>query len=101
MALPYQNSFHLGNISLAFGCHYGNVPTVSWDQFGRTWERKIMGERTWEIEDASGKRRVTLAQFRAEIDARKAAAAPIMAAWKRGDVDGCAKAQAEMRARFR
>lgn len=57
-------------------------------------------ERTWEITDANGKRSVTLAQFRAEVDARKAAAAPIMDAWRRGDINGCAKAQAAMRKQF-
>jgi hypothetical protein len=45
-------------------------------------------------------RTVTLAQFRAEIDARKAAAAPIMDAWRRGDLKACEVAQAAMRKRF-
>lgn len=61
-----------------------------------------MTERTWEIADIDGSNRrcVTLAQFRAELDARKAAAAPIMDAWKRGDQAGVAAAQAAMRAKF-
>ena len=55
--------------------------------------------RTWEISDLDGsnKRCVTLAEFRAELDRRKALAAPIAAAWKRGDISGVAKAQAAMR----
>lgn len=57
--------------------------------------------RTYEIEDASGKRNVTLAEFRAEMDARKEAARPIMAALLRRDHDGCAAAQAAMRAKFK
>lgn len=54
--------------------------------------------RTWEISDADGnKRTVTLAQFRAEVDARKVLAKPIADAWRRGDLAACAKAQAAMR----
>lgn len=57
-----------------------------------------MAERTWEISDAAGrKRRVTLAEFRAELDARKAMAAPIMDAMRRGDIKACGDAQAAMR----
>ena len=59
-----------------------------------------MTEQTFEIEDASGKRRVTLAQFRAELDARKAMAAPIMDAFRRNDMAACAKAQTAMREKF-
>jgi hypothetical protein len=58
-------------------------------------------EQTWEIEDANGKRRVTLAQFRAEIEARKTAAQPIMDAWRKGDMRACERAQRAMRASFR
>ncbi len=58
-------------------------------------------ERTWAIKDASGERTVTLAQFRAELAARAAMAAPIMAAVIRGDLAGCAKAQAAFRAKFK
>lgn len=58
-------------------------------------------EQTWEIEDGYGKRRVTLAQFKAEMAARRAAAKPIMDAFRRGDLEGCAKAQADMRKRFK
>lgn len=59
-----------------------------------------MTELTWTIADIDGKnpRQVTLAQYRAEIDAAKAAAAPIMAAFKRGDMAGMAKAQTAFRA---
>lgn len=60
-----------------------------------------MIERTWEIEDANGKRRVTLAEYRAELDARKPYAKAIADAVRRGDLDGSAKAQAAMRAKFR
>jgi hypothetical protein len=60
-----------------------------------------MTERTFEITDANGKRHVTLAQFRAEVDARAAAAAPIMNAWRRGDLKACGQAQATMRKRFK
>jgi hypothetical protein len=58
-------------------------------------------ERTWEISDIDGKnkRTVTLAQLRAEIDARKAAAAPIIAAWRTGDIKATAAAQAAFRKR--
>lgn len=57
-----------------------------------------MNKRTWKIADIDGsnRREVTLAQFRAELDARKAAAAPIMDAWRSGDLNGVAKAQAAM-----
>lgn len=56
-------------------------------------------ERTYEISDIDGsnKRRVTLAQFLAEHEARKAMCRPIMAAWKRGDMAGVEKAQAAYR----
>jgi len=59
-------------------------------------------ERTYEISDIDGsnKRTVTLAQFKAAHEARKAAAAPIMEAIRRGDLAGAAKAQAAMRAKF-
>ena len=57
-------------------------------------------ERTWEITDINGTRTVTLAQFRAEMDARKAMAAPIMAALRKGDLAACEKAQKAMRKAF-
>jgi hypothetical protein len=56
--------------------------------------------RTFEIEDSKGRRRVTLAEFRADLDARKAAASLVMGAIRCGDIDGCTKAQAAMRAKF-
>lgn len=60
-----------------------------------------MPEPTWDIIDQHGrKRRVTLTEFRAELDRRAAMAAPIMDAWRRGDLVGCETAQAAMRERF-
>ena len=61
-----------------------------------------MCERTWEISDGDGsnRRTVTLEQFRAELAARAAMARPIMAAVKRGDLEGCGQAQAAMREKF-
>ena len=60
-----------------------------------------MNDRTWTIKDADGtERTVTLAQFRAMIDERKAAAAPIMDAARRGDIAGFASAQTSFRKRF-
>lgn len=59
-------------------------------------------ERTYEISDIDGtnKRHVTLAQFRAELDARAAMAKPIMSAMRRGDLAACETAQDAMRKRF-
>ena len=57
-------------------------------------------DRTFEITDERGTRRITLAQFRAELDARQAAAMPIMDAFRRGDLKACGEAQAAMRAQF-
>ena len=59
-------------------------------------------ERTWEIGDLDGgnRRAVTLAQYRAELDARKVHTAKIMAAVRVGDLVAAAAAQAEMRAAF-
>lgn len=58
--------------------------------------------RTWTISDIDGanKRSVTLAQFRAELDARKAMAAPISAAFRRGDIAACERAQSALRKVF-
>lgn len=56
--------------------------------------------QTWEIEDANGKRRVTLAEFRAELNARHAETRKIAAAWRSGDIKATEKAQAEFRKRF-
>ena len=58
-----------------------------------------MIEQTWEIADIDGKnkRRVTLAQYKAEIAAHAAMAKPIMDAVLRGDLEACAAAQAKMR----
>ena len=55
--------------------------------------------QTWEISDADGsnKRRVTLAQYRAELDAAREAVKPVADAFMRGDHDGCARAQAALR----
>ena len=58
----------------------------------------MTADRTWEISDANSvKRTVTLAQFRAELDRAAALAKPIMAAWRRGDIEACATAQTAMR----
>ena len=59
-------------------------------------------ERTWEISniDGTNKRRVTLAQYRAELEARRKMTAPIMAAFRRGDLKACGEAQAAMRKAF-
>jgi hypothetical protein len=57
--------------------------------------------RTWEITEEDGtKRMVTLAQFRAIIDERKAATKPIADAWRNGDLEACTQAQAAFRKRF-
>jgi len=63
----------------------------------------VAATRTFEIVDLDGsnRRTVTLAEFLAEHEARKAMAAPIMAAWRRGDMNGVASAQAAMRAQVR
>jgi hypothetical protein len=61
-------------------------------------EMEMTAERTWEISDLDGsnKRTVTLAQYKAELAAAKAAVAPIVAAFKRGDMAGMAAAQASL-----
>jgi hypothetical protein len=63
---------------------------------------RATGERTWEIADIDGnnKRTTTLSAYRAELDERKVYTAAIAAAMRRGDLAGCAAAQAAMRARF-
>lgn len=43
---------------------------------------------------------MTLQELRAEIEARKAMAAPIMEALKRGDLIACERAQQAMREKF-
>ena len=57
-------------------------------------------ERKWWIEDSRGRRQITLAEYRADLDARHAMAQPIAAALRSGDLDACAKAQAAMRNAF-
>lgn len=59
-------------------------------------------ERTWEISDIDGrnKRTVTLAQYRAELVARKPYTAAIMQALRAGDLTACGEAQEAMRKRF-
>ncbi len=61
-----------------------------------------MTTRTWKIADIDGRnqRQVTLAEFKEMHEKHKASAALIMAAVKRGDLIGVAKAQAMMRAKF-
>lgn len=58
-----------------------------------------MTERTWQISDLDGsnKRTVTLAQYRAEVDAAKQAVAPVAAAWRRGDLKAVEAAQKRAR----
>lgn len=60
-------------------------------------------ERTWTITDINGKnpRTVTLAQYMAAHNARKAAANPIMDAFRRGDLAACGVAQEAMRKQFK
>lgn len=62
----------------------------------------VMTERTWEIGDIDGsnKRTVTPAQYRAELDARKAMTKPIVEAIRAGDIEACAAAQAAFRKAF-
>jgi len=62
----------------------------------------MTAERTWEISDIDGrnKRRVTLAQYRAELDARRPYTQAISDALRRGDLAAVAAAQAAMRKRF-
>jgi hypothetical protein len=62
------------------------------------WLQNALGKS--ETIDGKNPRRVTLAEFRAEIEARKAAAAPIMDALRRNDITGCAAAQATFRKQF-
>lgn len=58
----------------------------------------MTAERTWEITNRDGtKQTVTLAQYRAIIDERKVAAAPLMDAVRRGDLAGFAAAQKAFR----
>jgi hypothetical protein len=54
----------------------------------------------WIAAKTADDRAVVLAKFRADLDARKAAAAPIMDAWRRGDIRGCEDAQSAMRRKF-
>lgn len=60
-----------------------------------------MTAHTYEIRDIDGKspHRVTLAQFRADMGALRAAAKPISDAWRRGDIRGVEAAQKAFRAR--
>jgi hypothetical protein len=60
-------------------------------------------ERTWEISDLDGsnKRTVTLAQYRAELDARKVYTARIAAAVQTGNMKAVIAAQRAMRDAFR
>ncbi len=50
--------------------------------------------------DGSNKRRITKAQYRAELNERAVYAKAVMDAAKRGDMTAVAAAQAEMRKRF-
>ena len=57
-------------------------------------------ERTWEISDIDGrnKRTVTLAQYRAELDAALKRVRPVVAAFARCDWRAMERAQAAFRA---
>ena len=59
-------------------------------------------EKTFTIRDIDGSnpREVTLAQFLAHHEERKAMAAPIAAALRAGDHDACERAQQAMRKRY-
>lgn len=57
-------------------------------------------DRTFEIEDAAGKRTVTIAQFRAEMDARNAEAKKISDAWRAGNIKATEAAQRAFRVKF-
>jgi hypothetical protein len=54
----------------------------------------------WTAATTDAERAVVLAKFRADMDARKGDCAPIMAAWRRGDIQGCEDAQRAFRKRF-
>jgi len=58
--------------------------------------------KTYQISDIDGRnaRRITAAQLRAVLGARAAYARRVMAAFRANDLEGCAKAQADMRKRF-
>ncbi|MDX8513572.1 hypothetical protein [Mesorhizobium captivum] len=56
-----------------------------------------MSDVTYEVTIDGVSRTVTLAQFRAEMDRRRALAAPIAAAWHAGDKAGVIVAQKAMR----
>lgn len=61
-------------------------------------------ERTWEIKEHKGgkwvARTVTLAQYKAEVAARREAGRPIMDALRQGGLASCELAQATFRAQF-
>lgn len=61
-----------------------------------------MKERTWKISDIDGRnpRTVTLAQYRAELDARMAFTRKISDALRAGDLKAMEAAQIEMRKVF-
>ena len=54
----------------------------------------------WAGAKTDAERTAVLAKLRADLDARKAAAAPIMAAWRNNDIVGCQKAQRAFRRKF-
>lgn len=56
--------------------------------------------RTWKITDSNGTRRVTLEEFRAEMEALLKYTAAISDALRSGDQTAVEKAQKEMRKRF-
>jgi hypothetical protein len=60
-----------------------------------------MTERTFEIEDARGKRTITLSEFKADLAARRTAAQAVFDAARNRDLNACAAAQKAMRGKFK
>jgi hypothetical protein len=60
-----------------------------------------MAERTFEIEDARGKRTIALAEFKADIAARRTATQAVFNAARNRDLNACAAAQKAMRDQFK
>jgi hypothetical protein len=54
----------------------------------------------WTAAQSAKERALVVAKLRAEIEARKALAAPIMAAFRAGDLAACEDAQRAFRRRF-
>jgi hypothetical protein len=56
--------------------------------------------KEWAAAKTAEERAAVVAKLRAEVEARKAQAAPIMEAWGRGDLVACEGAQRAFRRRF-